>query len=233
MKGFRVLGTALLATALVGCNKTGAMDPEPGIDAASAGNTATFKPNADAGISVEPSTDLTKLTNYVASRDKAGAFGTPRSDPFALTSSEKTFDQNQDTERFFGTAGGFSVQVKPKPEEEIVPTPPEPQPYRRLSGIIVGDSILALLEEEGRASVLIMPGSQIPNSPWRVLSIDAEKAVLVRSGKTLPTQIVVRLETRPFGQTPDGGAGGLGESNPSGRPGTSGSVPPGGFDPNG
>jgi hypothetical protein len=63
----------------------------------------------------------------------------------------------------------------------------EPQPYRRLSGIVVGDSVLALIVMgDGAGPQIIRPGLRIPNSPWRVISIDEEQAVLRRDGDVLP-----------------------------------------------
>lgn len=204
---------ALLAASLVGCNVTGATATAEPFPTAPAPPVQTAA-NSDAGLEVKPSTDVAKLTTYVAARDKAGAFGTARTDPFALTTMEKYFETQQSTERFF-MGGGFGTYVTPKPpvEENVVPF--EEQPYRRLSGIIVGDSVLAILEE-GNTATIITPGMKLPNSPWTVASIDADKAVLRRSGNVRPTQVIVRLETKAYDPS---GAGAGGDTNPGGPPG--------------
>lgn len=222
----RILAAGALASALVGCNLTGAMDPPPAFPSgAPAGGAKPFVPSSPAGLPVTPDADATKLAKLVAVRDRAGAFGQVRSDPFALTSEERYFETQQQAERLFGGVSGFSVQLTQKPEVTEEVTPPEPQPYRRLSGIVVGDSILAILEEEGREPIIVTPGMRIPNSEWTVVSIDQDKAVLRRSGKVKPSQVIVRLETPRFGTQPAGGAA------PGGYPGAPGGPPgaPGGY----
>ena len=211
---------AIAATALLaGCNLTGAMNPPDPFPTGSAPATA-YTPTSAAGLPVTQDPDGTKLGKLVAQRSSAGAFGKARSDPFALTGSERQFETLQAAERVFGSGSGFTNQLSAKPEVELQVTPPEPQPYRRLSGIVVGDSILAILEEQGREPVIVTPGSQIPNSEWRVVSIDQDKAVLRRSGNRKPNQIIVRLETPRFG-TPGGGqpGGGVPGGFPGGAPG--------------
>jgi hypothetical protein len=60
---------------------------------------------------------------------------------------------------------------------------------------------------------LIRPGMQIPNSPWKVISINEDEAVLRRSGNKRPKEIVVRLQ----GPIAPGSSGGFGA--PTGNPG--------------
>lgn len=222
-RSIRLLGMAALAASLVGCNLTGAIKPP---DPFPTGATPTVKPatTAEAGLPVPPIVDPARIGAVVAQRDRAGAFGTPRSDPFALTTLEKYFETQQTTERIFGSGSGFGnyLTAKPDTSEDVVPV--EPQPYRRLSGIVVGDSVLAILQE-GATSTIITPGMKIPNTPWTVVSIDTDKAVLRRSGNVRPTQIVVRLETPRDGVEPDIGQGGGPGDGRGGPPGG----PPGGF----
>lgn len=215
----RSIGLAVLAASLVGCNLTGAIKPADPFPAGVAGK-GEFTPNSDAGLGVTPAADPAKLTKLVATRDRAGSFGMARSDPFALTTQEKYFETQQQTERFFGGGSGFGNYLTPKPDTDEQVVPLEEQPYRRLSGIVVGDSVLAILEENG-TSTIITPGMRIPNTPWTVVSIDQDKAVLRRSGKVRPTQIVVRLETPRDGAPGAGGAngGGPGGGYPGGPPG--------------
>ena len=241
-KHYGTLGLAFVALTLVGCNATGAMTAPDPIPAATA-STVAFRPNSDAGLAPSPIVSPARLNALLASRSGTD---TARSDPFALTPSEQNFERQQELERVLGQAGGFSVQITPKPEVAVEVVPPEPQPYRRLSGIVVGDSILAIFEEVGKEPVIVTPGSRIPNTEWRVLSIDQDKAVLVRSGKVLPTQVVVRLESPPSGVTTNNGLtsgtsttggsgvpgmmGGQGRPGMSGRPGVGGAATPGGGD---
>jgi hypothetical protein len=228
-KSIQALTLTAVSVGLVGCNMTGAMTPPEAFPTGTAQapkgvKAASFQPDAPAGLPVAQDTDATKYQKLVATKNAAGTFGTARSDPFALTLQERGFETKQTMERFFSSTGGFGVFVTPKPDTEEVPVAPEPQPYRRLSGIVVGDSILAILEEEGKAPVIVTPGMKIPDSPWRVVSIDQDKAVLRRSGNVKPTQIVVRLEQPRLGTTPAGG-GFPGGGFPGGPPGG----PPGGY----
>ncbi len=229
----RVLSLAALAAALTGCNITGAMTPASPIPAGSplpVGKGKQFTaPNAVAGLPITASVDATKLPKLVVMRNAAGAFGVPRSDPFALTAEEKNFENQQTVERFFA-GNGFGTYVTAKEDTDEVVEPLEPQPYRRLSGIVVGDSVLAILEEEGKTPIIVTPGMMIPNSPWQVVSIDQDKAILRRSGKTKPNQIVVRLEQPRFSPANQGGGGFPGGPPGGGFPGGpgGGGLPPSG-----
>jgi hypothetical protein len=218
------LATVSAAT-LVGCNMTGALEaPEP--VAAAAAPKVDYTPTSEAGVQPSAVVDSTRLSKLIVQRNAAGANGVSRSDPFALTTQEKSYERLQDLERIFGSSGGFGtvpLTQKPVVEEEVVP--PEEQPYRRLSGIVVGDSVLAILEEGG-VSTIVTPGMKLPNSPWRVASIDQDKAVLVRSGKVKPSQVIVRLETPPFG-TATGPNGGDATGGYPGGPGAPGRGPGG------
>ncbi len=225
----KAMAAGTLAAALSGCNLTGAMDPPAAFPAGVSIERKPFVPSSSAGLAVTPDPDGKKLAKLVAVRDQAGSFGTVRPDPFALTADERIFEGTQLTERVFGSNAGFSTQVTKKPDVEYEVTPPEPQPYRRLSGIVVGDSILAIYEEEGRLPEIVTPGSQIPNSPWRVVSIDTDKAVLRRSGNVRPTQIVVRLETPRNGTAAAGGGGNAPGGFPGGAPGGYPGGSPGGY----
>jgi len=234
-KAPRILSLAALAAVLTGCNITGAMTPPSSMPAGVAlkvGKGAQFTaPNSNAGIPVPAATDSGRLAMLVKTRNAGGAFGVPRSDPFALTAEEKNFENQQTVERFFAGNGGFGTFVTAKEDTDEVVEPLEPQPYRRLSGIVVGDSVLAILEEEGKTPIIVTPGMMIPNSPWRVVSIDQDKAILRRSGKTKPNQIIVRLEQPRFNPAAQGGGGNF----PGGPPGGGNfpGGPPGGFGPGG
>lgn len=147
-----------------------------------------------------------------------------RPDPFALLTPERSFNQSQTSERVLVEIGGFATMYEPPVEVadqgEIV----EPQPYRRLAGILVGDTVSAIIIMEDGSAHIIKPGMRIPNSPWRVVSIDEEKAVLRRAGTRKPTQITIRLET-PLQGVPNQGGGGRPGGQGAG-PGDMGGGPP-------
>lgn len=226
----QALSVAALAAVLAGCNVTGAMTPASAFPTGSPKGPKFTAPNSDAGLAVAPSLDPTKLAKLVVSRNSSGAFGTSRTDPFALTAEEKTFENQQTVERFFaGNGFGTFVSEKEQVDEQLMPE--EAQPYRRLSGIVVGDSVLAILEEEGKSPIIVTPGMQIPNSPWRVVSIDQDKAILRRPGKVKPNQIIVRLEQPRYNPAAGPGDGTFGPGAPGSGPPGSGSrpgMPPGG-----
>jgi hypothetical protein len=144
----------------------------------------------------------------------AGKFH-PRSDPFAMSPEEKSFDYSQASERVFNEIGGFPSYVQA--EEEVTPeVATETQPYRRLAGVVVGDSVVAIIDMGGNDIQLIRPGMKVPNhEEWTVVSIDQDRAILRRGGEILPKQIEVRLESPPAEYAPQittpppaGGGGG-------------------------
>lgn len=219
----------LLATgtclAVVGCGPKA--EPVDSSSPVSSVPKALKKPNADAGVPITQSTDAKLFPALVAQSDPK--FGRGRADPFSLTPAERDYDMQQGMERLLNQASGFSIQFQPK--EDVVEQPIiEPQPYRRLSGIVVGDSVLAILDMGNGSPVIIRPGQRIPNSEWTVVSIDEDKAVLRRGGNRLPHQVTVRLESPPPGLggaangAPTGGPPGFGGGGP---PGFGGGGPPG------
>jgi hypothetical protein len=116
----------------------------------------------------------------------------------------------------------YEPPIEVADQSEIV----EPQPYRRLAGILVGDTVSAIIIMEDGSAHIIKPGMRIPNSPWRVVSIDEEKAILRRAGNRKPTQITIRLET-PLGGVPaQGGGRPGGPGGPGSGPGDTGGGPP-------
>ncbi|MFQ3668142.1 MAG: hypothetical protein SNJ74_08710 [Fimbriimonadaceae bacterium] len=176
-----------------GPTATGGATPPTGASRTGGAAGTQFRPDVDAGIRVEVAADPTRLANLVASR----RFGT-RPDPFALLPAELAFERSQRAERFVQESGGWSIRYTP-PEEETTQDMLEPQPYRRLAGVLVGDTVSAILiMEDGRAEI-VRPGMRIPNSEWTVASIDETRAVLTRTGNRLPRQIVVNLESPPAG----------------------------------
>jgi hypothetical protein len=167
--------------------------------------------NVDAGVPVDRSTDDKPYKALVASSSKYGF----RPDPFALTSEETAYDREQNAERVMTTMGGFTTEFQMPEDKSLVVTPEEPQPYRRLAGIIVGDSVLAIMDT-GSGIQIIRPGMKVPNTEWTVVSIDQDKAVLHRDGDVRPHTVTVRLESPPAGV---GSATGFGGGNQFGGPG--------------
>jgi hypothetical protein len=215
------LAVAMVGAALVGC----APPEEP------TSSTPSTPPKIeDIPLTSKAGVPVTSPTEPVAAKTiTVGKSFVTRADPFALRPNERQFERNQETLRVFGDMG-WTVQYTPPPEEQKKPEDiPEPQPYRRLAGVVVGDSILALIDMGDGTLEVIRPGQAIPNSQWRVISIDSEKAILRRSGNQTPRQIIVRLESPPGGVGggvqpggggfPGGGRPGAGFSGGPGRPG--------------
>jgi hypothetical protein len=189
---------------------------------------------AAAGVPVAQSANAKQFSTLVASR--SASFGPARKNPFALTREEQDFEVEQTSEQLLSQAGGFSLQYSPPADKDAVLPYVEPQPYRRLAGIVVGDSVLAIIDMGNGQTEIIRPGMKVPNTEWTVVSIDEDKAVLRRGGNNLPKQIIVRLESPLPGTTPNvgGGAGGPGGfGGPGGGFGGPGGGPPGGFGPGG
>jgi hypothetical protein len=168
------------------------------------------KPTALAGIDKDVSKSMSpdRLKGLIASTARYGY----RSNPFALSSDELRFDELQASERFLSESGHFANSFElPEDKAEDVVTQEE-QPYRRISGIVIGDAVYAILEENGR-STIIRPGSKIPDTNWTVVAINRDGVTLRRSGNIQPNEITVRLEVAPPGM----GGGAMGA--PSGANG--------------
>lgn len=156
-----------------------------------------FKPDTDAGVEVPMIADPKIVEGALKGKSFQSRF-----DPFRLLAAENNYDKSQAAARFLQEGGNFAMIY----EAPIIPPPPqpEPQPYRRLSGIVIGDTVLAIIVMEDGRTYVVRPGQQIPNSEWTVVSIDQDKAVLKRPGAKKPNTIIVSLESPPAG----GGAGG-------------------------
>lgn len=230
-----ILTFGLVACGLQGCAPGGISDPVqstmPAPSAASR-QADTFKPTTTAGIPVAVSGDPLAYWRTTSTNKYFSA----RPDPFALHPSEVAFDRSQGAERLFTDLGGFSVRFEPPVETVVVPTIEE-QPYRRLAGVIVGESVSALIDMgDGQGLKIINPGQVI--NGWTVVSIDENQAVLRRGGNILPREVIVRLESAPFGaggsgNSNSGGNNGGGNSGGGGGPSSPGKKGPTGFGPSG
>jgi len=219
MKTLQTLALALVIGAVVGCGGSPQVNDAP---ASTTLKDVDLKPVLtipEAGMPVAQSSDPT-ATKF-AVRQASLRSGGVRPDPFALRSDEQQFDLQQNSERVLGTMGGWLSEFQPTSPFPDAPSPvPEPQPYRRLAGVVVGDSVLALIDMGNGQTYLVRPGMDIPDSEWKVVSIDMDKAILRREGNRLPHEITVRLELPPpgMGGTPGGGFPG-GGFNPGGGTG--------------
>ena len=206
--------SAALAMVIVGCQESQPPLTAPVVTLP----PNNFDPGVDAGwkgVQMGPPTLVAELKTRNSGNH--GQSFAPRRDPFALLPEERGFEISQTSERILAESGGFRFDYEPPTETapaEIV----EPQPYRRLAGVIVGESVLALIDMGDGRLEIIRPGQRIPNSEWTVVSIDEDKAVLRRSGNKLPRQIIVRLESPPFNPNQGGGGGG-GQPGPAGGTG--------------
>lgn len=169
-------------------------------------------PQADAGVSVGPrSTALDPKLKVLAMAANYGS----RPDPFALLPVEKQYEDQQTAERFLSLAGGYMTEWTPPQEAE--PEVIEQQPYRRLAGVMVGTSVLALIDMGDGKIEIVRPGQTI--GEWTVQSIDLEKAILTRKGNKKPHTIEVPVQ-KPLGGllNPGGNRGGGFRGGPFGGP---------------
>lgn len=219
---------ALLAVTIL----TGCADPTKDLQDPLAGvakKIDEIKPVAQAGVDkvVSKSMAPDRLNGLIASTAKYGF----RSNPFALSADEIKFDESQASERFLAEQGHFANSFELPEDKDDIVAQEEAQPYRRISGIVIGDAVYAILEENGQSRI-IRPGMQIPDSNWTVVSINRDEVKLRRPGNVQPNEVIVRLEVAPPGI---GGAGAQGgpAGGPGRGPGNGGGAPSGQFSPSG
>ena len=139
---------------------------------------------------------------------------TPRRDPFAPLPEEVEAMQAD----VFDPARYFVLASPPKPPQVELPEPFEPQPRRRVAGILTGTPVSASLEQEGELPRIVYPGDMV--GEFRVAAI-TESGLILRRSKGNPRE--VRVPYEPPGNV-GGGGGGTGLGGPrGGRPG----APPG------
>lgn len=227
MKKFTIHALALTTLLVaVGCTDPGKFAPQGAEQATPDPITKVpFSPNTVAGKVVpEPPPGGPLWAQLLHERTFSA-----RPDPFALQPKERSYDRQQMTERVFGDIG-FTERFEVQPDLVVVPEV-EAQPYRRLAGVIVGDSILALIDMgDGQPLQLIHPGQDIGG--WHVESINSEVAILTRTGNKLPKRIVVRLE-EPMPGAGGGNQGGGAGPGPATGPGPGGGKLGGGQAPPG
>lgn len=206
----------LAVLAAAGCEENGESfasltpiaPPEPQLDLA-----------AGAGVPVEPSTPPIPRIEIGGDREYRS-----RQDPFRLMAPEVLYDESQRTERFLGEVGGFRAPVNLAAISEVpIEVFIEPVPAWRLSGVIIGEGVLALLDT-GAGVHEVRPGTRVPGTEWTVVSIDADRAVLRREGNVLPHEFAVNLQgpiggTFPIATTGRGAGGQRGGQNDGDRGG--------------
>ncbi|MFQ3609855.1 MAG: hypothetical protein SNJ72_00020 [Fimbriimonadales bacterium] len=146
----------------------------------------------------------------------------PRRDPFAYLPEENEALQADafDPNRYFVLAS------PPRPPRVELPEPFEPQPRRRISGIVIGTTVSAILEQEGEIPQIIQPGDTV--GEFRVAAITPEGAILRRS-RGNPREVFVRYEPPSAGGVGGGGrAGGFAPGAPGGAPSAPGAAGAGG-----
>jgi hypothetical protein len=153
---------------------------------------------------------------------------TPRRDPFAPLPEEVAAMQAD----AFDPARYFVLASPPKPPRVELPEPFEPQPRRRVAGIIIGTTVSAILEQEGELPRIVYPGDMV--GEFRVAAI-TETGLILRRSKGNPRE--VRVPYEPPGNVGSGGGGGGagfggprggGPGAPPGAPGAGGLGAPGG-----
>ncbi len=116
-----------------------------------------------------------------------------------------------------------TYQPKEEEQEDVLP----PQPYRRVAGIMWGQSVAAIIETQGDLPRVVKPGDTLDG--MRVARIEPNQVVLSTTGKK-PREITVKLGA-PITPVQRGvpGVGGIPGGMPGGFPG----MPPGGGAPGG
>ncbi|MCS7209362.1 MAG: hypothetical protein NZ874_07305 [Fimbriimonadales bacterium] len=138
----------------------------------------------------------------------------PRRDPFAPLPEEVEAMQAD----AFDPSRYFVLASPPKPPRVELPEPYEPQPRRRVAGVIIGTTVSAILEQEGELPRIVYPGDMV--GEFRVVSI-TENGVVLRRPKGNPREVRVPLE--PAGNL--SGASGTGGGGAGRAPGAPPSAP--------
>ncbi|GIV10862.1 MAG: hypothetical protein KatS3mg020_0353 [Fimbriimonadales bacterium] len=155
-------------------------------------------PPAPMGMGASPTPPM---TTAAAQPQAARPSFTPRRDPFAPLPEELEAMQTEvfQPERYFVLAS------PPKPPRVELPEPFEPQPRRRVAGIIIGTTVSAILEQEGELPRIVYPGDMV--GEFRIVAI-TESGLVLRRPKGNPRE--VRVPYEPPGGGSVGGAGGVG-----------------------
>jgi len=206
-----VIAIALLFVFTGGSGDNTASQPPPTPPDFDRSGGAPAPPSPGGGFTPPPPTMTATAPQPSAARPPF----TPRRDPFAPLPEEVEAMQAD----AFDPARYFVLASPPKPPKVELPEPFEPQPRRRVAGIIIGTTVSAILEQEGELPRIVYPGDMV--GEFRVAAI-TETGLILRRSKGNPREVRVPYEP-PGNVGGGGGGGGAGFGGPRGGPG----APPG------
>jgi translation initiation factor IF-2 len=206
-----VIAIALLFVFTGGGGDNTASQPPPAPPDFDRSGGAPAPPSPGGGFTPPPPTMTATVPQPQAARPQF----TPRRDPFAPLPEEVEAMQAD----AFDPARYFVLASPPKPPKVELPEPFEPQPRRRVAGIIIGATVSAILEQEGELPRIVYPGDMV--GEFRVAAI-TETGLILRRSKGNPREVRVPYEP-PGNVGGGGGGGGAGFGGPRGGPG----APPG------
>lgn len=229
------VGKTMIAFSIIALT-TGCQKSQASFDPLTANPPAPVKLDlvAKAAVKINPSVPFVDPKTLLV-----GKTFSARPNPFELIEEEKNFDDQQAAERLLaGRSWGTNITPTLMMDEIAGPVV-EPVPHWRLAGVVVGNGVIALLDT-GTRVYDVRPGSRVPGTEWRVVSIDTERAVLSRDSNKLPKQFEVGLQGPIGGGSGNvpganratggggGGAGGAGGGAGGGRAGGKGGAAIGG-----
>ena len=206
-----VIAIALLFVFTGGGGDNTASQPPPTPPDFDRDGSGLAPPSPSGGFTPPPPTMTATAPQPQAARPQF----TPRRDPFAPLPEEVEAMQAD----AFDPARYFVLASPPKPPKVELPEPFEPQPRRRVAGIIIGATVSAILEQEGELPRIVYPGDMV--GEFRVAAI-TETGLILRRSKGNPREVRVPYEP-PGNVGGGGGGGGAGFGGPRGGPG----APPG------
>jgi hypothetical protein len=206
-----VIAIALLFVFTGGGGDNTASQPPPAPPDFDRDGSGLAPPSPGGGFTPPPPTTMAAAPQPAAARPQF----TPRRDPFAPLPEEVEAMQAD----AFDPARYFVLASPPKPPKVELPEPFEPQPRRRVAGIIIGATVSAILEQEGELPRIVYPGDMV--GEFRVAAI-TETGLILRRSKGNPREVRVPYEP-PGNVGGGGGGGGAGFGGPRGGPG----APPG------
>ena len=190
-----VIAIALLFVFTGGSGDNTASQPPPTPPDFDRSGGAPAPPSPGGGFTPPPPTMTATAPQPSAARPPF----TPRRDPFAPLPEEVEAMQAD----AFDPARYFVLASPPKPPKVELPEPFEPQPRRRVAGIIIGTTVSAILEQEGELPRIVYPGDMV--GEFRVAAI-TETGLILRRSKGNPRE--VRVPYEPPGNVGGGGVGG-------------------------
>lgn len=94
----------------------------------------------------------------------------------------------------------------PGRDDEAKNAPPEePQPTRRMAGLLLNGRIFAIIETNGKSEI-VQPGDMLSDRLARVERIERDKVVLKTTTGKNPRRLIIRMAAAPQTDTGGGGA---------------------------